>query len=103
MYKAKNNILSCSLSETVTLREIINNLKEKSDFQRYKPSPVYFGTETLNNLGPKIWQLVPNEIKESSTLSAFNQKLKIGLQMRAPVGCESLFEECRVFIMFIQF
>ena len=76
MYKAKNNILPCSLSESVTLREITYNLREKSDFQQYKPSTVYYGIETLSNLGPNIWQLVPNEIKESSTLSAFKSNIK---------------------------
>ena len=48
MYKAKNNILTCSLSDSVTLREIIYKLRAKSDFQRYKPS-TFFGTEALNN------------------------------------------------------
>ena len=97
MYKAKNNILPCSLSESVTLREITYNLREKSDFQRYKPNTVYYGTETLSNLGPKIWQLVPNVIKESSTLSVFKSKIKNWITDECPCRL------CKVFLRNVGF
>ena len=32
---------------------------------------VYNGTESLSFLGPKIWDIVPAELKEVKTLSAF--------------------------------
>ena len=30
---------------------------------------VYYGTESLTNLGPKIWNILPNEYKELKSLS----------------------------------
>ena len=39
---------------------------------------VYNGTESLSFLGPKVWDIVPTELKKVKTLSALNQKLRIG-------------------------
>ena len=36
----------------------------------------YFGTDTITNLGPKLWKLVPDEIKNSSQLSIFKSRIK---------------------------
>ena len=36
----------------------------------------HFGTDTITNLGPKIWKLVPDEIKISSSLSVFKSRIK---------------------------
>ena len=75
MYKAKNGNLPCSLLEFVTPREISYNLRGGSDFLPYNPTTVYNGTETLSYLGPKIWKLVPRDIKESPSLSSFKSKI----------------------------
>ena len=37
---------------------------------------VWHGTESVSYLGPKIWDLVPNEIKESESLNAFKFKIE---------------------------
>ena len=37
---------------------------------------VRHGTESVSYLGPKIWDLVPNEIKESESLNGFKFKIK---------------------------
>ena len=39
---------------------------------------VWHGTESVSYLGPKIWDLVPNEIKESKSLNAFKFKREGG-------------------------
>ena len=36
----------------------------------------YFGTDTISSLGPKLWKLIPDKIKQASTLSAFKAKIK---------------------------
>ena len=51
----KNKLLYCS----------------KQDFLTTRVYSVYNGTETLSHLGPKIWLLIPNEIKAPSTLKLF--------------------------------
>ena len=35
-----------------------------------------FGTDTIANLGPKLWKLVPDEIKNALSLSVFKSKIK---------------------------
>ena len=36
----------------------------------------HYGKETLSYLGPKIWNIIPNEIKSSATLTVFKQKIR---------------------------
>ena len=37
----------------------------------YKIKTFCYGTETINYLGPKIWSLIPDEIRESASLEIF--------------------------------
>ena len=39
---------------------------------------VHFGTDTITNLGPKIWKLVPDKIKNASSLLVFKSRIKHG-------------------------
>ena len=39
-------------------------LRHNSQFSRRLMKTVYHGTESISNLGPKIWDLVPNSLKE---------------------------------------
>ena len=36
----------------------------------------HFGTDTISSLWPKLWKLIPDNIKHASTLSAFKAKIK---------------------------
>ena len=36
----------------------------------------HFGTGTISSLGPELWELIPDEIKHASTLSAFKANIK---------------------------
>ena len=37
---------------------------------------VHFGTDTITNLGPNIWKLVPDKIKNASSLLVFKSRTK---------------------------
>ena len=37
---------------------------------------VFFGTESIINLGEKLWNMVPENIKSSESLSVFKTKIK---------------------------
>ena len=43
----------------------------------YKIKTVRYGTETITYLGPKIWSIIPEEIRESASLETFRQKIKL--------------------------
>ena len=53
----------------------------------------HFGTETLMHLGPKIWFIIPNNLKEINTLLEFKKKIKDW----RPVNCP-----CKLCIPYIQ-
>ena len=61
-------------------------LRNKNHLMLSMPKAVRYGTERLRFLGPKIWQIVPNEFKEVDNLCAFKIKKKIGFQI-VPVVC----------------
>ena len=76
MYKVKNNISPCSLSDFVSIKELNYEMRQISDFECNKPNTVYNGTATIRILGPEIWDLIPNKIKESSSVSSFKIEIK---------------------------
>ena len=47
----------------------------QNDFQTFNVRTVRFGTESLAHLGPKIWSLVPDDMKKFS-LSKFINKIR---------------------------
>ena len=53
-------------------------LHNKNPPKRRKVNSVWHGTESVSYPGPKIWDLVPNEIKESKSLNAFKFKREGG-------------------------
>ena len=52
------------------------NLRKLSQFYRPKVNSVYKGTKSVTFLGPKIWDLVPNELKDIGNLAAFKKAIK---------------------------
>ena len=43
----------------------------------YKIKTRRYGTETITYLSPKIWSIIPDEIRKSASLGTFHQKLKL--------------------------
>ena len=52
------------------------DLHDNNSFKRMRVNSFWHGTELVSFLGPKIWDLVSNEIKESESLNAFKFKIK---------------------------
>ena len=76
MYKAKCNILPCSISEFVSEIEIKYDMRFQQDFERKRNKNVLTGSESLRILGPKIWDIVPGKIKSETSLSGVKEKIK---------------------------
>ena len=63
---------------------VVANLRSQTDFYNYyNPQSVRLGTETLRTLGPKIWNIIPPDIKNSLSLAIFKRKIK----KCVPVNC----------------
>ena len=52
------------------------NLRNNSIIQRQANRTVYFGTESISSLAPKLWELIPSEIKRTKSLNIFKEKIK---------------------------
>ena len=94
MYKVKN-ILSPTLMKHVfpeREREIPYNLRNLNPFQSTNVSTVFNGTETVAFRGPKIWAIVPEDIKNSGSLTRFKEKIKNW----EPNGCTCRL--CKLFV-----
>ena len=74
-----NDILKLRGKQTCNLRKLIQ-------FYRPKVNSVYNGTERVSFLGPTIWDLVPNELKDIGNLAVFKKAIKSGHQRNVLVG-----------------
>ena len=92
MYKVKNNLSPSFMHSIFPSSDITYNLRKNHEFRLSNVRTTYNGTETLTYRGPKTWDLVPNDIKESNNLNEFKRKIKHW----KPVGCTCRM--CKVYI-----
>ena len=64
------------LNDIFVPRTLFYNLRNDRHFETRKVCSVYHGTESLSFLGPKIWDLVPLEMKQAENLESFKAKIK---------------------------
>ena len=68
------------------------NLRNSLIYASYKIKTVRKTTETITYLGPKIWSIVQDEIKESASLETFRRKTHLWKTNNCP---------CRIFKKYI--
>ena len=61
--KLKNGIAPKIISGIFKLSSPTYNLGNKRDFVSNHMKTLYFGTESLSSLGPKLWDLLPQDLK----------------------------------------
>ena len=76
MFKAKLNISPEILKELFSFNVRNYNLRSQSTLKRIKTNSVYFGSESLFSLAPKIWDLVPDSFKNENSLERFKNRIK---------------------------
>ena len=76
MYKVKNNLSPTLMKNIFPDRDIPYDLRKMNPFQSNNVRTVYNGTETISFRGPKTWELVPADIKNSGSLTEFKTKIK---------------------------
>ena len=76
-YKIKNG-LSPELFTEIFARETEShyNLRRCNDFRIPSIRTVYHGSESISFLGPKIWNILPDEIKQQTSLNSFKKSVK---------------------------
>lgn len=68
IFHFNDNINSENVSANTRLQSVFYN--------RFNPRTVYYGSETLRSIGPKIWNIIPEDIKSAASLSGFKHKIK---------------------------
>ena len=52
------------------------NLRQVSEFSRPMIKNVYHGTESISYLGPKVWDILPEKLKNTDNLQHFKKEIK---------------------------
>ena len=60
------------------------NLRQRSQFHIPPVRTVFSGTESIKYLGPKIWELIPDEMKELESLWEFKRAIKLWKPITSP-------------------
>ena len=60
------------------------NFRKPRVFHTRKIRTVHFGVDSIAFLAPKIWDIVPAEIKASVTVTQFKQKIKKWVPLDCP-------------------
>ena len=76
MFKVKNNIAPEIMKELFAPKVSSYELRDNNSFKRRRVNCLAWHWQHLSYLGLKIWDLVPNEIKESESLSGFKFKIE---------------------------
>ena len=84
IYKVYHNISPLIMSEVFPDRTTEYNLRGNPNLSTRNLHSVHYGTDSLSHLGPKIWNLVPNNIKDSETLNIFKSKIKMWVPEKCP-------------------
>ena len=65
------------MTEVFEIKEPHYNLRsEASHFKRENVKSTHYGIQSVRHLGPKIWNIVPQNIRESNSLNEFKSLIK---------------------------
>ena len=76
-FKKSRNLAPTTFSEIFSKQSVYYNLRHTSDFSVPNLKSTFHGTESLSYLVPKIWDLVPKELKELSSLKSGSLKVAL--------------------------
>ena len=76
VFKTKFHLNPPFMKDFFRERNMSYNLRHANDAQLPKVQTTSSGIETIAYLGGRLWQLLPQEIKQSSSLSIFRKRIK---------------------------
>ena len=76
MNKISNGLSTPLMKDIFPLNRNPYNLRQNPQFSRPRINTVYNGTESISNLRPKIWDLVPSNLKEINELDKSKKAIK---------------------------
>ena len=76
IYKTKSGLNPSFMKDVFIQRNISYSLRHGDDAQLAKVRTTSFGVESIAYLGNKLWQKLPQEIKQSSNLPTFKKQIR---------------------------
>ena len=77
MFRFYNGISPPLMNNIFKLKtEHFSNLRHVYEFSRPMVKSVYHGTESISYLGPKIWDILPEKLKNIDNLEHFKKEIK---------------------------
>ena len=83
IYKALHNLSHPFMSELFQLKNIKYNLRKGKTLISNNVKTAHYGTETISYLAPKIWQLIPDTIKNSDSLGVLKHNIKLWIPVNS--------------------
>ena len=83
IYKALNDLSSTLMFELFSVKEREYNLRNDNALVSNIPHSTKYGLNTISRLAPKIWEIIPNEIKSCKYLNSVKAKIN----MWVPTNC----------------
>ena len=75
IFKSKAGVSPELMNDTFHFVESLFNLRSDYRIGRKQDHTVYHGSENISSLAPKLWDLLPNSIKNSVSLKEFKTKI----------------------------
>ena len=91
LYKVANGLSPKMMSHVFPLK-VNQRYPTKNIFKSRNVHSLNYGTESLSHLGPKIWSLLPDDLKNIKSLNAF----KINIRQWRPANCSCKL--CKVYL-----
>ena len=85
MYKIKNELApKITANIFCTTPQNQYDLRYHNYFRLPLAKTVYYGTESISYLGPKIWDIIPTELKENRSLNSFKKSVRKWVPSKCP-------------------
>ena len=97
MFKIKIGCAPDIMKETFEIENRNYNFHHDFLIKRCNIRSVYYGTETAYFIGPKIWNTLPNNCKDATSLKSF----KVSLKRWIPENCP--WRLCKTYIQHVGF
>ena len=91
IFKVKTGIAPELMEGVFEFTDVSYNLRNQSKCNRSIPCTEKYGTETTSSIGPKLWNKVPTEIKNSKSLEEFKVRIKSWVPKNYPCKICKLF------------
>ena len=76
VYKYLNSLSADIMSDTFKIRENTYNLRNFYIFESENPRAKMFGLDSIAYRASQLWENVPEEIRNSTSLTMFKRKIK---------------------------